>query len=523
MRPTRPNPLYRRYAVLAFAAFLALAGILAGLWQWSRLDHRQTRVLHDLQLERLIIHRAAALARALPEAGENRERPGLRRRLGAAADRLGGINDRLLGRNGRTALLRPPELRTLYRYPPLRLEERIDRFTGRIAQLGRSGPGTEPAGIHPARLDEDIGTLLFETRRLFRRRLDHWGIGLASLTVVALVLWLFLLVLVLNPAMSLAARAEGRRRERDGFLRSLTDELADALVMIDGRGRVETFNPAAERLFGFSAREVVGKNVKMLMPEPYRSQHDGYLERYRQDGVRRMLGKRREVTGLRKDGAVVDLELAVSEHREGPQRHFLGVLRDVGEARRKDQEMNERLLESLLQENRQRREVQKELTRLANTDRLTGLYNRTVIEERLKQGVEIADRYHTELSLIIMDIDHFKAVNDNHGHVAGDAVLQGVAGVVNENLRGADILARWGGEEFVILAPETGRDAAATLADRIRRALHDHEFAEAGMVTASLGVAAYRPGEGQASLIRRADAALYRAKGEGRDRVCTAD
>lgn len=522
----RLSRLHRRYAILAFAAVLSLAGTLAGLWHLYGLNDRHAQAIQALQAERLLAHRIAELSRAF---ADSEPAEGRHRRLAAAADRLRRNNHRLLGRGGHTALLQAPRLQTLYRYPPLALGERLDRLAGRAVQLARNSPARaaaperslEWAGPDLARLDEDIGVVVFEARRWHRGRSARWGMALAGLVVTALVLWLLTLSLVLTPAMNLSARAEGRLRERDAFLRSLTDEFTDALIVIDERGRMETFNPAAERLFGFAAQEVLGKNVKILMPEPDRSQHDGYLERYRRDGVKRMVGKRREVTGLRKDGSVVELELAVSEHREGPERHFMGVLRDIGEQRRQDQQMNERLLESLMQEVRQRREVQKELTRLANTDRLTGLYNRTVVEERLKQGVEIADRYRTEISLVIMDIDHFKAVNDTHGHVTGDMVLQRVAAVVNENLRGADILARWGGEEFVILAPETGLDAAATLAGRIREALHGHEFEQVGTVTASFGVAAYHAGEGQQSFIERADEALYRAKEEGRDRVCT--
>ena len=123
----------------------------------------------------------------------------------------------------------------------------------------------------------------------------------------------------------------------------------------------------------------------------------------------------------------------------------------------------------------------------------------------------------------MFDIDHFKRVNDTFGHAVGDAVLKGLAGAAQDTLRASDRLTRWGGEEFVVLAPETRGDEALKLAERIRERVREEAFPTAGTVTISLGVAEHRADESGDDLLGRADAALYRAKESGRDRSEPAD
>ena len=116
--------------------------------------------------------------------------------------------------------------------------------------------------------------------------------------------------------------------------RAIVDTAVDAIIVIDELGTLNAFNPAAEGLFGYSAHEVLGRNIKMLMPEPDHSGHDGYLSRYRDTGERRIIGIGREVEGLRKDGVKVPLELSVAEWHSGETRYFTGVMRDISERRR---------------------------------------------------------------------------------------------------------------------------------------------------------------------------------------------
>lgn len=160
-----------------------------------------------------------------------------------------------------------------------------------------------------------------------------------------------------------------------------------------------------------------------------------------------------------------------------------------------------------------------ELERLAIQDKLTGLYNRRKLDKSLAQEITRAGRYGRPLSIIMLDLDHFKEVNDTHGHPTGDAVLVETAARLRKALRTSDILGRWGGEEFLILCPETGLQATAGLANRLLRDYTASEFPTAGRRTASFGVATHRAGDRPEELLSRADAALYCAKKKGRNRV----
>ena len=164
---------------------------------------------------------------------------------------------------------------------------------------------------------------------------------------------------------------------------------------------------------------------------------------------------------------------------------------------------------------------------MAYTDSLTGVYNRRYMSAHLdRQIMEIGDTLKP-VSVILFDLDHFKAVNDTHGHGAGDEVLKGVAQRVGSGIRDFDMLARYGGEEFVIIMPNTPADVAAAVAERLRKSLESTNFELEGgkalEVTASLGVATTSdPMETAESLLQRADDALYSAKNSGRNQVCAA-
>ncbi|MCX6362895.1 MAG: GGDEF domain-containing protein [Actinobacteria bacterium] len=173
-----------------------------------------------------------------------------------------------------------------------------------------------------------------------------------------------------------------------------------------------------------------------------------------------------------------------------------------------------------LDEARTELEAQKlKLEELATTDTLTGAYNRRKFNDLTLVELERARRYEHPLSLLILDIDHFKHVNDTYGHEAGDEVLVVLAGLMRAGIRATDSLARWGGEEFVVLSPGVTVEGAAELAERLRVAAGTYEHASSGTVTVSIGVAQYRPGETPDELFARADLALFRAKEGGRDRV----
>jgi diguanylate cyclase (GGDEF)-like protein len=165
------------------------------------------------------------------------------------------------------------------------------------------------------------------------------------------------------------------------------------------------------------------------------------------------------------------------------------------------------------------------MQRMATTDGLTGLVNHRYFQELFDSALARAERYGRELSLLLLDIDHFKSINDTYGHPVGDKVLRRVAAMVGENARRTDVVARYGGEEFAVLLDETTLDGAVLIAERIRQTVEaDQLRCETGTFscTVSIGVATYPRDAGQKSaLIEYADQALYEAKGDGRNRVVT--
>ena len=161
----------------------------------------------------------------------------------------------------------------------------------------------------------------------------------------------------------------------------------------------------------------------------------------------------------------------------------------------------------------------RELLDLANLDPLTRVCNRRKLQEIVEDETARSGRYATPLAAMMLDIDHFKAINDSHGHDVGDAVLVELAGRLGKTVRQVDRLARFGGEEFVVVAPGIGLEAATELAERLRRAVAETDFAVVGRVTISIGVAALRRGEAAETMLKRADEALYQAKASGRNRV----
>ncbi|MDX1610568.1 MAG: GGDEF domain-containing protein, partial [Halofilum sp. (in: g-proteobacteria)] len=164
-------------------------------------------------------------------------------------------------------------------------------------------------------------------------------------------------------------------------------------------------------------------------------------------------------------------------------------------------------------------EANRELERQASRDALTGLWNRSRFETALDDEFDRVARYGTPCTLIMLDIDRFKQVNDNYGHDVGDRVLMQLGELLRAEIRNPDCVARWGGEEFMVLLPETNLAAGAWAAERLRRRVAEHSFDGPGRITVSLGVAEYAGGEERLQLLKRLDDALYRAKQDGRDRV----
>lgn len=164
-----------------------------------------------------------------------------------------------------------------------------------------------------------------------------------------------------------------------------------------------------------------------------------------------------------------------------------------------------------------------ELEKLSSTDRLTGAWNRVHFDRTLTAELSRSVRYRQPLSLIFFDIDHFKRINDTYGHAAGDKVLCELVSSVQSIIRAADMLFRWGGEEFVILAPSTSYRSAAILAEKLRSRIEQQRIESVGNISISLGVAEHVSGESENVYFQRADTALYAAKNAGRNRIVVSE
>jgi diguanylate cyclase (GGDEF)-like protein len=191
-------------------------------------------------------------------------------------------------------------------------------------------------------------------------------------------------------------------------------------------------------------------------------------------------------------------------------------LENIVELRTRELCIKNSMLEDEIQ---QRQKAEEELVELANIDALTSIANRRKFDEVLQYEMGRDKRYHNKLSLIFCDLDHFKHVNDTHGHKIGDEILKEFTQLISANIRNTDIFARWGGEEFVLLLPDTNIETATLTAEKLLIEIERHAFPYIGCMTASFGVTELVEDDTETSFIKRADDALYMAKDRGRNRI----
>lgn len=220
---------------------------------------------------------------------------------------------------------------------------------------------------------------------------------------------------------------------------------------------------------------------------------------------------------LKQLGAVSGVTLSI-----GSNANFFGILGMFTAYPRefsKDDLNFLKVVANVLSSSVQRKRSEEEITLLATTDTLTGIANRRAFSAQFEKEIERSIRYGTPLSLVMYDIDHFKQVNDTFGHDAGDAVLKNLTAIVKRNIRVGDVVARWGGEEFMILMPQSDASAAADAAEKLRQEIARHPFERIGNLTVSFGVTAFTPQDDSNTLLKRVDDALYQAKENGRNQM----
>ncbi len=292
--------------------------------------------------------------------------------------------------------------------------------------------------------------------------------------------------------------ANSMLRDSETRSRAVLDSVDEGIIAIGENGVIEIFNPAAERIFGYPGSEIVGRNVSLLMPEPYRGQHDGYLKRYLETGESKILGVVREVTGVRKNGTGFPLELTASEVWVEARRLYIASARDVTA----------------------RKEAEQHIMYLANHDALTGLPNRILLQDRIRQAIAQARRGNARGAVLFIDLDQFKTINDSLGHDVGDLLLKAVAERLVSGLRSEDTVARQGGDEFiVVLSSVTNAQDAGTVAQELLDAIAPPYQVKGNELhtSASIGIAIFPDdGEDGDTLLKNSDTAMYHAKEAGR-------
>jgi diguanylate cyclase (GGDEF)-like protein/PAS domain S-box-containing protein len=311
----------------------------------------------------------------------------------------------------------------------------------------------------------------------------------------------------------------------DSYLASILEHAGDAILAVDDHDRIATWNRGAALLFGLGEAEVLGRPVDMLVSEERREE----MRRLVHDALAGRSTTRHEIVGCRVDDSSFDAEVTVAPVRDTAEvvKAASVIVRDVTRRNRYESSLHEanvrlkQALEALEEKTSQLVELNAKLESLATIDALTGLKNRMMFENSVDEMIAVAARRGAPLSLLLADIDRFKQINDGLGHLAGDQVLKTVASCLQRHTRQQDIVARFGGEEFAILLPDTAVEHAVELAEALRRAC-SQAVDLAWPFTVSIGVAGYGPSDSSESLVKRADDALYASKRAGRDRVTLA-
>jgi len=286
--------------------------------------------------------------------------------------------------------------------------------------------------------------------------------------------------------------------------RSILDSMREGVVLHDEQGQLLTANPAAERILGYNAERLLNRtaddpiwNVVHEDGSPIKPD-----EFPLQQVLKRQVSIDDAVMGLKQaDSSILWLNINASPvmDDDGKLRFVMLTFADITERKAREDAVH----------------------RAAETDYLTGLKNRYAMNLFLRPVFAGAQRYKDALSVIFLDIDLFKKVNDTWGHEIGDLVLKRTSSVLANCLRESDVAARWGGEEFIVICPKADLAAACKLAERLRSAVAACQVDPVGHITISLGVATIQPEDDLDSLIGRADAKLYKAKAGGRNRVCS--
>lgn len=284
-------------------------------------------------------------------------------------------------------------------------------------------------------------------------------------------------------------------REKQKLLETVLDHSPACIYLKDTDRRYVYLNQHTASLYGHEAETIIGRRDEDVMPSADAESCRRLDERIM--ATCQPQSDEEEVSDQNGIPRIYETQKVPLISEDGTLTGFIGFSRDMTETRR----------------------LQQKLERMAHEDQLTGLPNRRRTERILEEEINRSHRSGQPLSLLALDLDHFKWVNDHHGHDVGDQVLVQIGVTLSERLRSTDTLGRWGGEEFFVILPETGAEGARQVAETLRQTSASCVLVGGTPVTISIGVTEYEHTEGLRTLIQRADSMLYEAKNSGRNQV----
>ncbi len=304
--------------------------------------------------------------------------------------------------------------------------------------------------------------------------------------------------LLIVASMHMMREVFARQMRAEQRLRVIGAAAQDAIIILDNMGKIAFWNDAAHRIFGYSEREARGKRLhELIIPEQQRTDFERNVGFPQPNAPGNVIGKTLEFAGLRKDGTQIVTEHSIARVSIDGEWHTICIARDVTD----------------------RKNFEARIQHLATYDNLTGLPNRLLFYDRLRQAINLAGRNRDELSLLYVDLDKFKAVNDTLGHDAGDEVLKSAANRIQQQVRESDTVARIGGDEFAVILPRIAspQDAAIVAKKIIDALIPPFEIGgdkgKTAHIGASIGIAMFpADGPNMDALLKVADSAMYRAK-----------
>lgn len=281
----------------------------------------------------------------------------------------------------------------------------------------------------------------------------------------------------------------------DLIYKNIVKASMDVIISINEKEEILLWNDAAIRTFGYTEDEALGKPVRVIIPKKYHRKHENGMRRFIKTGKAKLIGKVVEVEGVKKDCTLFPIEFSLYASKSKKGFIFTAIIRDISE----------------------RKYLEKKLKDMAIRDSLTGMHNRHYFNEAIDREFERARRYRYFISMMIIDVDKFKIINDNYGHAQGDLVLKGIAECLGKNLRASDMVIRYGGDEFLAVLPKVNGRYLRKVMEKVKKRVKewsenlDFEFP----VSISVGGYALNPDRKKKNVdevLKEADKRLYKDK-----------